>query len=56
METNIYKIDPWEIIEEGWDPVKVMGSESIFSIGNGAMVKEPILRKITVVKLLKAVI
>ena len=37
METNIYKIDPWEIIEEGWDPGKVMGSESIFSIGNGAM-------------------
>ena len=37
MEKNIYKIDPWEIIEEGWDPGKVMGSESIFSIGNGAM-------------------
>ena len=37
METNIYKIDPWEIIERGWDPGKVMGSESIFSIGNGAM-------------------
>jgi len=37
METNIYEIDPWEIIEEGWDPSKVMGSESIFSIGNGAM-------------------
>ncbi len=37
MEKHTYKIDPWKIIEEGWDPGKVMGSESIFSIGNGAM-------------------
>ena len=34
---TIYKIDPWQIIDEGWNPDKVMGSESIFSIGNGAM-------------------
>ena len=37
MAVRIYKIDPWKVIDEGWDPDKVMGSESIFSIGNGAM-------------------
>ena len=37
MKVNNYKIHPWNIIEEGWDPIKVKGSESIFSIGNGSM-------------------
>ena len=32
-----YKIHPWKIIQNGWDPDKVMESESIFSIGNGSM-------------------
>ena len=29
--------DPWSIIEEGFDAEKVKSSESLFSIGNGAM-------------------
>lgn len=29
--------DAWSIIEEGWDPSLVKSSESLFSIGNGAM-------------------
>lgn len=29
--------DPWSIIEEGFDPSHVKASESLFSIGNGAM-------------------
>lgn len=28
---------PWSIIEEGWNPSLVKSSESLFSIGNGAM-------------------
>ncbi|WP_289060828.1 glycoside hydrolase family 65 protein [uncultured Zobellia sp.] len=31
------KADPWSIIEEGFDKELVKSSESIFSIGNGAM-------------------
>ena len=35
---NIYiQPDPWSIIEEGWDPNRVKSSESLMSIGNGAM-------------------
>ena len=37
METHFYKINPWKIIEVGWNRDKIMDSESIFSIGNGAM-------------------
>tara|TARA_A100001011_G_scaffold264033_1_gene272635 strand:- start:52 stop:2361 length:2310 start_codon:yes stop_codon:yes gene_type:complete len=37
MKTSNYKLDPWKIIEQGWDPHKILGSESIFSIGNGSM-------------------
>ena len=29
--------NPWSIIEEGYDPENVKSSESLFSIGNGAM-------------------
>lgn len=29
--------NPWSIIEEGFDPERVKSSESLFSIGNGAM-------------------
>lgn len=32
-----YKVDEWKIVEEGFDPHRVEGSESIFSIGNGMM-------------------
>lgn len=32
-----YKVDEWKIIEENFDPQRVEGSESIFSIGNGMM-------------------
>jgi maltose phosphorylase len=31
------KVDPWCIIEEGFDPENVKASESIFSLGNGKM-------------------
>ncbi|WP_320053467.1 family 65 glycosyl hydrolase domain-containing protein [uncultured Acetobacteroides sp.] len=34
---NNYKVDEWKIIEEAFDPQRVEGSESIFSIGNGMM-------------------
>ena len=37
MKKGYLKIDPWEIIEEDFDPKKVKASESIFSLGNGAM-------------------
>ena len=37
MKASNYKLDPWKIIEYGWDPKKILGSESIFSIGNGSM-------------------
>ena len=37
-KTHSYiKIDPWKISEEGFDPKRVKSSESIFSLGNGAM-------------------
>ncbi|MGB1448834.1 MAG: family 65 glycosyl hydrolase domain-containing protein [Flavobacteriaceae bacterium] len=32
-----YPHHPWKIIEEGWNPTNVKSSESIFSLGNGAM-------------------
>ena len=31
------KIDPWRVIDEGFDPENVEASESIFSLGNGKM-------------------
>ena len=37
MKAQNYTLDPWKIIEQGWDPENVKSSESIFSIGNGAM-------------------
>ncbi len=32
-----YKVDPWKIIEEGYDPAQSRVSESIFSLGNEYM-------------------
>lgn len=32
-----YKLDPWKVIEEGFDPSRNMVSESIFSLGNEYM-------------------
>lgn len=32
-----YKLDPWKVIEEGFDPNRNMVSESIFSLGNEYM-------------------
>ena len=43
METHIFKIDPWKIIEAGWNRDKIKDSESIFSIGNGAMGQREVL-------------
>ena len=37
MQLEHYPHHPWKIIEEGWLPEKVESSESIFSLGNGAM-------------------
>ena len=37
MKSSYLKIDQWKIIEEDFSPEKVMSSESIFSLGNGAM-------------------
>ena len=37
MITKHYLENPWKIIEHGWNPENVQSSESLFSIGNGAM-------------------
>ena len=37
MNINYIKPDPWSLIEEGFDPKNVEASESLFSLGNGAM-------------------
>ncbi|MFB9055522.1 glycoside hydrolase family 65 protein [Mariniflexile ostreae] len=37
MNQDYIKPDNWSIIEEGFDPSRVKSSESLFSIGNGAM-------------------
>jgi len=37
MNHNYIKPDAWSIIEEGFDAERVKSSESLFSIGNGAM-------------------
>ncbi|MGC6479383.1 MAG: family 65 glycosyl hydrolase domain-containing protein [Flavobacteriaceae bacterium] len=37
MRQDYIVAHPWKIIEEGFDPQRVESSESLFSIGNGAM-------------------
>lgn len=37
MNQNYIQANDWSIIEEGFDPERVEASESLFSIGNGAM-------------------
>ncbi|MGB5188664.1 glycoside hydrolase family 65 protein [Robiginitalea sp.] len=37
MNQDYIKPDPWSIIEEGYNPSHVKASESLFSLGNGAM-------------------
>jgi maltose phosphorylase len=37
MNQDYIKPDSWSIIEEGFDKERVKSSESLFSIGNGAM-------------------
>lgn len=37
MNQDYIKADNWSIIEEGFDKARVKSSESLFSIGNGAM-------------------
>ena len=37
MNQDYIKPDNWSIIEEGFDAARVESSESLFSIGNGAM-------------------
>ena len=37
MNQDYIIADPWSLIEEGFQPDRVKASESLFSIGNGAM-------------------
>ena len=37
MNQDYIKPDNWSIIEEGFDPKRIKSSESLFSLGNGAM-------------------
>src|SRR5690606_36118521 len=37
MNQDYIQADPWSIIESGYDMEKVKSSESLFSLGNGAM-------------------
>ncbi|MCL6267597.1 glycoside hydrolase family 65 protein [Flagellimonas myxillae] len=37
MNQDYIKADPWSIIEEGFNKERIKSSESLFSIGNGAM-------------------
>ncbi len=37
MHQNYIKIDPWSLIEEGFNKEHVKSSESLFSIGNGSI-------------------
>ena len=37
MNLDYIKANPWSIIEEGFNPDQVKASESLFSVGNGAM-------------------
>lgn len=37
MNQNYIKPDNWSILEEGFEPERVKSSESLFSLGNGAM-------------------
>ena len=37
MHQDYITAHPWSIIEEGFDPLRVKSSESLFSLGNGAM-------------------
>jgi maltose phosphorylase len=44
MNQDYIKPDNWSIIEEGFDAERVKSSESLFSIGNGAITTQ-ILKK-----------
>ena len=37
LNQNYIKPNAWSIVEEGFDPRRVLASESLFSLGNGAM-------------------
>lgn len=37
MKNRVLEVDPWKIIERGFDTATARDSESLFSIGNGAM-------------------
>ncbi len=37
MHQEYIQPNPWSIIEEGWNPANVKSSESLMSLGNGAM-------------------
>ena len=37
MNQDYIQPNPWSLIEEGFDKERVKSSESLFSLGNGAM-------------------
>ena len=46
MQEQYLKTDPWKIIEQEWNPEKVIASESIFSLGMELWGCAQILKKI----------
>ncbi len=55
MNQDYIQPDNWSIIEEGFDAERVKSSESLFSIGNGAMGQRANFEENTPVKLFKEV-
>ena len=55
MRNQFIHPDGWKIIEEGYDPLRVKSSESIFSLGNGSMGHRAISRNNILVRAFKGV-
>lgn len=56
MNQNYIIPNQWSIIEEGFEAERVRSSESLFSLGNGAMANVLILKRIIQEKHFKEVI
>ena len=54
MFNKYTEVDPWKIIERGWDSENHPKSESLFSIGNGRMGQRANLKKPIPVRVFKA--
>lgn len=46
MNNRFTGVDPWLLVEEGFDPRRVRAAESLFAIGNGVL-EAPISRSAT---------